>query len=643
MYRNTHKKGILALIIMVKSNYISLIQQYTAPRWMILILDFLITNFCLFLSYLIRFEFNVPPSEWGILKDALPYFEILLLASFYIGKPYAGLMRYTGASELRRIAFTLLCFSLCLFAINFIRFYVFDTIFLLPSSVIIICFLLSALTLTTLRLTMRLFFININKEKTDKVKVLIYGAGEAGFITKRSIEKDGKCPYVVAGFIDADDKKSSMRVEGVPVYKQQKVEQLIREKNIQKIIFSVQKPSKENEVFIKKTGLETGVSILKVPPVDSWINGELSTGQIRSLNIDELLGRDKIVIENLAISEQIRHKTVWVTGAAGSIGSELCRQILLNKPGKLILIDQAESPLYDLQNELIRNGLHNFELIIADVSSRKRMEKAFARYKPEYIFHAAAYKHVPLMENNPAEAIRVNIKGTKNLCDLSLEFGVEQMVFISTDKAVNPTNVMGASKRAAEMYVQSRNNSGTTKFIATRFGNVLGSNGSVIPLFKKQLAKGGPLTVTHPDITRYFMTIPEAVSLVLQASVLGKGGEIFLFDMGESVKIDTLAKQMISLAGLELGVDIEIEYTGLRPGEKLYEELLAQDEHTLPTPHPKIMIAKERTHNSEQTQLAINHLIDCIDDTSNSALVLGIKNLVPEYKSQNSEFEKLDN
>jgi len=627
---------------MASINYLSLLQKYTTPRWMILILDFLLTNFCLFLSYLIRFEFDVPAEEWLILKTSLPYFEILLLIAFYIGKPYAGLMRYTGAIELRRIAFTLLAFIGAVFLVNFTRYFFFEKPYLLPSSILIICFLLSALTLTTLRLTMRLFFINLNKEKTDKVKVLIYGAGEAGFITKRSIEKDGKCPYVVVGFIDTNPKKINLRVEGVPVYAQENLEKLILTKHVKKIIFSVQKPTKENEAFIKKIGLETGVAILKVPPVDSWINGELSTGQIRSLNIDELLGREKIVLENASIKQLINNKTVWVTGAAGSIGSELCRQILSNNPGKLILIDQAESPLYDLQNELLRAGFKNFELIIADVSSRSRMEKAFIHFKPDFIFHAAAYKHVPLMENNPAEAIRVNIKGTKNICDLSIEHGIEQMVLISTDKAVNPTNVMGASKRVAEMYVQSKNGTGKTRFITTRFGNVLGSNGSVIPLFKKQIANGGPLTVTHPDITRYFMTIPEAVSLVLQACILGKGGEIFLFDMGQSVKIDTLAKQMIVLAGLELGKDIEIHYSGLRPGEKLYEELLAQEELTLPTPHQKIMIAKERNHDAITTQNSVQILIDSIDDLSNTHLVAGIKKIVPEYKSQNSEFEALD-
>jgi FlaA1/EpsC-like NDP-sugar epimerase len=380
--------------------------------------------------------------------------------------------------------------------------------------------------------------------------------------------------------------------------------------------------------------------------VDKWVEGEFAMNQIHNVKIEDLLGREVIQMNNKRIGEEISGKVILVTGAAGSIGSEIVRQLIAYFPAKLVLVDQAESALYDLEYELAGKVPTNVQLIVnvADVSDTRRVSKIFKNHRPDIIFHAAAYKHVPLMENNPYEAIKTNVIGTRILSELAAEVGVEKFVMVSTDKAVNPTNVMGATKRLAEMYTQSMNQleGVKTKFIATRFGNVLGSNGSVIPLFKKQIERGGPVTVTHPEITRYFMTIPEACELVLEAATMGQGGEVFVFDMGESVKIIDLAKKMITLSGLRVDKDIEIRYTGLRPGEKLYEELLNNDENTLPTHHPKILIAEVNTPSYAYMEVATNDLNHLLSSGTNNSIVAKIKEIIPEYKSNNSVFETLD-
>ena len=388
--------------------------------------------------------------------------------------------------------------------------------------------------------------------------------------------------------------------------------------------------------------LALGLKVQKVPSATSWVNGEFSSKQLAKINIEDLLGRKAIVLDEQKINEDLNNKVILVTGAAGSIGSGLVQQIAKYKPALIVLLDQAESPLYDFQNELlVLFPRLNFEVVIADIRNYDRLKRVFEHYRPSYVFHAAAYKHVPLMENNPTEAVLTNVKGTKNCVDLALEYNVHKFVMISTDKAVNPTNVMGASKRIAEIYAQAANQKGITKIVTTRFGNVLGSNGSVIPLFQKQIEKGGPLTLTDERITRFFMTIPEACQLVLEAGTLGDGGEIFVFDMGEPIKIIDLAKKMIQLSGLEVGKDIEIKITGLRPGEKLYEELLAKEENTLTTHHPKILKAKIREEDEQQIE-AINQLIALFEAQDNVALVTKMKQIVPEYISNNSTFEKLD-
>jgi FlaA1/EpsC-like NDP-sugar epimerase len=426
-----------------------------------------------------------------------------------------------------------------------------------------------------------------------------------------------------------------------------KLPELIKENEIELVIISIQKisPLKKNE--ITDICLENNIKVLTVPPVTNWINGELSFNQIKSIKIEDLLERDPIKLDDDLINAQLKNKTILITGAAGSIGSELARQCATYSPKKIYLLDQAESPLHELELELTdKFSSNNFETVIADIRNKDRLENVFKSFIPELVFHAAAYKHVPMMENNPSESILTNILGTISLARLSVEFQVKKFVMVSTDKAVNPTNVMGASKRIAEIFVQSLNkkikSETSTQFITTRFGNVLGSNGSVIQLFKKQLQNGGPLTITHPDVTRFFMTIPEACQLVLEAGMMGKGGEIFIFDMGKSVKIIDLAKNMIKLAGLELGKDINIATTGLRPGEKLYEELLNDSESTIPTHHEKIMIASVREYDFELVEKNITELITLFKTQQNDKIVGKMKELVPEYISNNSPFEKLD-
>jgi FlaA1/EpsC-like NDP-sugar epimerase len=391
------------------------------------------------------------------------------------------------------------------------------------------------------------------------------------------------------------------------------------------------------------TCLQHNIKVLSVPPVSKWINGELSFNQLKTVAIEQLLERDPIKLDVSLIEQQLHGKIVLVTGAAGSIGSELARQILRFHPGKVILLDNAESPLHEVEMELAdKYAPAQFEVVIGDVRNRERMENVFRTFKPHVVYHAAAYKHVPMMENNPSESILTNVLGTKVTAELAVEHNVEKFVLISTDKAVNPTNVMGASKRIAEIFTQSLGKQVKTKFITTRFGNVLGSNGSVIPRFKKQIEEGGPVTVTHPDITRYFMTIPEACQLVLEAGCMGKGGEIFVFDMGKQVRIADLAKKMIKLSGLTEGRDIQIVYTGLRPGEKLYEELLADTENTLPTHHPQILIGKVKEYAFDEIKQKIEKLITLFYGQDNIEIVSRMKELVPEFRSNNSIFEKLD-
>ena len=619
--------------------------QYNLPRWSILFIDTFVCALALSLAFFIRFYFDSVMSVQD--KQNLPYDFLIVLSirfiSFYISKTYKGVVRYTSTRDTMRIFLVILSGSFLLFALNIITLNYILGYYFIPNSVIIIDALVSLFVMITSRLAVKALYSEIKNPTKEKINVLIYGAGEAGIITKRTLDRDAAIKYKAVAFIDADEDKLGRSIEGVFIFPQSKMPELIKEYEIELVIIAIQKISSQKKNEITDLCLENNVKVLTVPPVTNWINGELSFNQIKSIKIEDLLERDPIKLDDLAISAQLKNKVVLITGAAGSIGSELARQCANYSPKKIYLLDQAESPLHELElefNEKFKDTA--FEVVIADIRNIERLKHVFNSFQPQIVFHAAAYKHVPMMENNPSESIFTNILGTKNTADLANEFKVERFVFVSTDKAVNPTNVMGASKRIAEIYIQSLGKKSQTKFITTRFGNVLGSNGSVMPRFKKQIEEGGPITITHPDITRYFMTIPEASQLVLEAGSIGKGGEIFVFNMGKSVKILDLARKMILLSGLKENRDIKIIFTGLRPGEKLFEELLADTENTLPTHHDQILIGKVREYDYEEVKNIINELIKLFNTQNNELIVQRMKDLVPEFKSNNSVFQKLD-
>lgn len=620
--------------------------QNNTPRWVIILTDLILSAVALGFAYLIRFDLRADEhmirQEWMILSRSLFLFFAVKGIVFYVFSIHKGLIRHTSTDDMKRIFFAVFFSSVLFVAFGLIRKFFFDGYFLFPTSVLLIEFLASFVLLIGARFTVKLLYLETIKNKDTDERILIYGAGISGLITKRTIEKDARISYKVMGFIDDNKKLEGTRLEGLKIFGTQKLESLFREEGISQVIMAIQNPIEKNKQFVLETCIKHNVRVQKVPSPKSWINGEFSTKQMGKIQIEDLLGRDSIVLNEDKIKEELTDKTVLVTGAAGSIGSGMVKQILHHNPKRIVLLDQAESPMYDLHNEL-NTGLvlSGLDVVIGDIRNKERMLRVFEFFQPDIVFHAAAYKHVPLMESNPSEAIKTNVEGTKNLVDCAVLTGVKKFVMISTDKAVNPTNVMGASKRIAEMYAQFANKKESTKFITTRFGNVLGSNGSVIPLFQKQIEQGGPLTLTDEKMTRYFMTIPEACQLVLEAGAMGEGGEIFVFDMGESVKIIDLAKKMIKLNGLELGKDIEIKVTGLRPGEKLYEELLAQDENTMPTHHPLILKAKIRDLDPT-IAIEIDTLIQLFENQDNLKIVGQMKKLVPEYVSNNSEFEKLD-
>ncbi len=622
----------------------NLFWQYNLPRWSILIIDTLVCAFALSLAFLIRFDFNsMPAADAENLKMDYVIILSIRFLSFALSKTYKGVVRYTSSRDTVRIFAVILSGTFTVILINQIWF-VFKESYFISNAVIIIDGLVSLFLMVSSRLAVKALYSELKNPAKDKLNVLIFGAGESGIITKRTLDRDAAIKYRVIGFIDDDQKKHGRSFEGVFVYSLDKLPALSREYNIEFVIISIQKLSIRKKNELTDQCLAENVRVLNVPPAAKWINGELSFNQIKSIRIEDLLERDPIRLDEAQIGEHLRGKVVLITGAAGSIGSELARQCLRFNPKKLYLLDQAESPLHELDLEFSdRTDRPAYEVVMADVRNEDRMRNVFKTFCPHIVFHAAAYKHVPMMENNPSESLLTNVLGTKIVADLSDEFRVERFVFVSTDKAVNPTNVMGASKRIAEIYIQSLGKKSSTKFITTRFGNVLGSNGSVIPRFKKQIEAGGPITITDPEITRYFMTIPEASQLVLEAASMGNGGEIFVFDMGESIRIVDLAKKMIQLVGLKEGKDIRIIYTGLRPGEKLYEELLANAENTLPTHHAQILIGKVREYAYEEVKVIIEHLIESFDTQNNELIVQRMKELVPEFKSNNSIFQKLDN
>lgn len=620
--------------------------EIRTPRWVIIVLDLLVFLLALVTAYLMRFEVYSNPSiieyEFNHLLKSLPFLIAIKLVVFYLFKIHNGLIRHTSFEDIRRLFFAVATTSIVFLIAGLIRAEFFGGRYLIPTSVLFMEFFTSLLFLIGLRFAIKVYYYETTKPINRNKSILIYGAGVSGLITKRTIEKDPNLGYKVDGFVDDNKQLVGNRLEGVKIYSSSKIEELIEEFDVSELIVAIQRPEKDKTNTVIDACLKYDVEVKSVPNFKNWIDGSFSVNQIRKINIEDLLGRKPIILDEKEIQSQLTNKVILVTGAAGSIGSGMVHQLTGYNPSKIILLDQAESAIYDFHNELISQDLAgNVEIVVGDIRNELRMLKLFESLKPEVVFHAAAYKHVPLMEVNPTEAVHTNVLGTKILIDLADKFKVNKFVMISTDKAVNPTNVMGASKRIAEMYAQHKNEISDTQYVTTRFGNVLGSNGSVIPLFKKQIERGGPITVTHKDVTRYFMTIPEACQLVLDAGAMGQGGEIFVFDMGKSIKIVDLAEKMIRLSGLKLNEDIQIKYTGLRPGEKLYEELLANNENTIPTHHPQILKARHTDLIPEDIS-NIDVLIDLLQAYDINAIVSQMKKIVPEYISNNSEFSKLD-
>lgn len=617
--------------------------QRNMPRWVIFFIDIGICLFSLVLAYLVRFNFSIPRIE----IDAFPLvFSLVLLVralSFYLTKTYQGIVKYTSSKDAQRIFIVVSFGSIFYVLVNGLFYYFINRKFPIPFSIIIIDYMATTFLMISLRVTFKALYLELTNPNKEKRSVIIFGAGESGIITKRTLDRDAGTKYKVLAFIDDNEIKQGKKLESVAIFGIDKLDNLLRSNDVSNLIISVQNLSPLRKQKIVEICLQYNTKVLNVPPVTNWINGELSFKQIKKIQIEELLERDVIKLDNEDIQHDLTNKVILVTGAAGSIGSEIVRQLVRFNPKTIVLLDQAESPLYDMEMEMQDRFKHQeYEVVMGDIRNKDRMENLFSTFQPNIVFHSAAYKHVPMMENNPSESINTNVLGTKIIADLSIEYKVEKFVMVSTDKAVNPTNVMGASKRIAEIYTQSLNKKSTTKFITTRFGNVLGSSGSVIPRFRHQLENGGPITITHPDITRYFMTIPEACQLVLEAGAIGKGGEIFIFDMGDSVKIYDLALKMIKLSGLVLDKDISIVFTGLRPGEKLFEELLADQENTMPTHHHQILIAKVKESDFDTISAAIADLIALFEKQDNNMIVKRMKNIVPEFKSNNSIYSKLD-
>ena len=631
------------------------------PRWIIFTIDLLICLLSLIGAYAIKYNFDFSNLDFVSFSRNALILCVLSSLVFFSFKTYAGIIRYTSAQDSFRILSAVLISNGAFFFLNLVL-VSFTNNSMISGSILVINGLACFLLMVTYRVLVKYFFLYVKNLKLDKRRVIIYGAGEAGVATKRTLDHDFKINKNIIAFVDDDQRKVGKTIDGIDIMDAKDLPDLIIEHGLDELIFASYTIPDDHKNKIINICLENDIKVLNIPPHEAWQSGKLQPAQIQNINIEDLLNRKSIVIDITKIQSELKGKRILITGAAGSIGSEIVRQLLKFDAGLIIMCDQSETALHHLYLEIEEKHTNvNFHAFIGDVRDEKRMCHLFETYKPHYVYHAAAYKHVPMMEDNPAEAIKTNVLGTKTIADLSVKFGVQKFVMISTDKAVNPTNVMGASKRIAEIYVQALNKTISskefnfknglshlnhtplnTRFITTRFGNVLGSNGSVIPRFKQQIEKGGPVTVTHPEITRYFMTIPEACRLVLEAGCMGNGGEIFIFDMGKSVKIVDLAKTMIRLAGLIPNHDIKIEYSGLRPGEKLFEELLNDSENTMPTHHEKIMIGKVREYRFDEVESQIYELITHAKNSDDHKVVKSMKNIVHEFKSKNSVFEELD-
>ena len=617
----------------------------TLPRVWILAVDMLIVVIAYIGALLMLYFQDIKAS--GFDWSRIWIVPIAYLVAFLISRTYDGMLRYSGFNDIRKL------FSACTFTMAFLI--ITKLIFthvsprwaaeLYPRYVTIVYhYLITLVIMILMRFTIRRLYNEVYKNAGDKMNVLVYGAGDGGTMLLRTLNQDTNSKFKIKAFVDDDPQRAKSQINTIKVYSPEKAltPEFIEKYSIDVMIVAIPSLSEERKKEIIEKGLALNLVVKSIPSFDKWVDGKISTNQIQDIKIEDLLGRKPIQLSNQNVSREIMGKVVLVTGAAGSIGSEICRQVMHYSPAKLIMLDQAESPMYDFQFEM--NNTPDFKLVrdkmafvITNVKDPVRMREVFEEFRPQIVYHAAAYKHVPFMEENAYEAVFVNVFGTKLVADLAVEFGAEKFVMISTDKAVNPTNVMGATKRIAEIYTQSRKCN--TKFITTRFGNVLGSNGSVVPLFRKQIAQGGPITVTDRRITRFFMTIPEACSLVLEAGSIGEGGDIFVFDMGEKVKIWDLAEKMRKLSHHP---EIEIIETGLRPGEKLYEEVLANEENTIKTDNEKIMHAVVRKYEAANVDKMLEKLHTELETCDPMKIVAQMKVIVPEFKSNNSIFSQLD-
>lgn len=628
---------------LIKEKLIHFYKRYSnhfLPSWLVLLFDLGVVFITFYLALFIRLNFNLKELYLDRETPQALFVSLVYGLAFLGFGSYSGIIRHTGLNDAYRI-FQAMATSFVFLILVSIGIRAFNIPIPVTNSqaALMIHVLLAYFILMGFRVTVKTAFQKILNNRTGKNQhVIIYGSGNEGIMSRNVLINDPIIPYHIVAFADDNPKKAKKMLEGIPVLLPEQVlnKGFIEKSSSGLLIIAIQQMDPETKADIIDKSIELGLEVKIVPPIENWINGRLSSTQLREVNIGDLLGREPIALDNANVASEIRNKTVLVTGAAGSIGSEIVRQCIQYEPKLIILLDQAETPLFDLAFEINNNkSLRKFAdralLQIADVNNIERLEQIFTTYKPDIVFHAAAYKHVPLMEEFPQEAVQVNVFGTKNVADLSVKHHVRKFVMISTDKAVRPTNVMGATKRIAEIYTQSLSNE-QTQFITTRFGNVLGSNGSVIPIFRKQIENGGPVTVTHFDIVRYFMTIPEACNLVLQAGSMGHGGELFVFDMGEPVKIYELAKKMIRLSGFQPEMDIRIIETGLRPGEKLFEELLTKDENIIPTPHPKIMLAEVPKRDTQEVVMQLNSLIQTLIGGDSKNIIQSIENILPEYK-----------
>jgi FlaA1/EpsC-like NDP-sugar epimerase len=620
------------------------------PRWMVLLLDITMIFLGGFITYFIFQGIKLDYIKDNVILISAPFYFVVNIFFFWIFRTYSGVIRHSSQVDALKLFFSQFFSTGFLILVNYSSLIYWNNKFFLTTGLVIngvISFSFLFFYRVVVKHTFERYFSN--KNAANLTNALIYGSDANAIALANSLQAESPKRFKVVGFVDKSDQNTTKRINNLPIFNGNVIT-VLRTVDAEVLIFADKSISKEERSQIIDDCLEYNFKVYTIPLLSDVDDQKEISKKIKNFQILDLLEREPIVLDNNSISKQLHKKTILVTGAAGSIGSEIVRQVILFKPKKIIVLDQAETPLHNLSLEISTLDPEvDIINVISDIKNTDEIEQVFVNHKPEVVYHAAAYKHVPLMEENPAQAILTNVMGTRNLADLSAKYKVGSFVMVSTDKAVNPSNVMGASKRIAEKYVQSldyklksEGGSNPTKFITTRFGNVLGSNGSVVPLFTKQIQEGGPVTITHPEIIRYFMTIPEACQLVLEAGAMGKGGEIYIFDMGKPVKIIDLAKKMIRLAGFTPDNEIKIKIIGLRPGEKLYEELLNNTSKTLPTHHTKIMISQDEFHHHTELNKSIDLLISIAKEKPNSVIVTKMKKIVPEYKSLNSVYEALD-